>query len=88
MISFPAAFVKKKSRQQKAAAKWQMVCLFLAEGLAVGTLIHGGIGLVGTYQDPVQGTIVLILAVVCTLLDGAFNALIGMKVHDKSLLLN
>lgn len=36
----------------------------------------------GTHQDPVQGTIVLIFAVVSALLDGAFDTLIGMAIHN------
>ena len=60
----------------------------LAEGFAVGALVHGGIGLVGAHQDAVQRAVVLVLAVVCTLLDGAFDALVGMTVlHGFFLLL-
>ena len=56
--------------------------LLLPEGLAVGALVLGGIALVGAHQDPVQGAVVLVLAVVCALTDGAFDALVGMTVHD------
>ena len=55
--------------------------LLLAEGLAVGALILGRIDLVGAHQDPVQRAVVLVLAVVCTLLHGAFDALVGMTIH-------
>ena len=55
--------------------------LFLAEGHAVGALIHSGIHLVGTNQDFVQGTVVLMAAMVGALLDGAFDALVCMTVH-------
>ena len=56
----------------------------LAEGLAVGALIHGGIGLMGAHQDAVQRAVVLVLTVVCALMDGAFDALIGVAFHDIS----
>ena len=58
--------------------------LLLAEGLAVGTLILGGIHFVGAHQDLIQGTVVLVTAMVGTLLDGAFDALVGMAVHKKA----
>jgi hypothetical protein len=59
----------------------------LAEGLAVGALILGRVHLMGAHQNPVQRAVVLILAVVCTLLDGAFDALVCMTVHGSFLLL-
>ena len=62
--------------------------LLLAEGLTVGALVLGGVHFVGTHKDPVQRTVVLILAVIGTLLDGAFDALVGMTVHGIFLLLN
>ena len=40
----------------------------------------------GAHQDPVQRAVVLILAVVCTLLDGAFDTLVGVAVHGNCLL--
>lgn len=55
--------------------------LFLAEGLAIGALILGRVRFVGTHQDPVQGAVVFAVAVVSTLLDGAFNTLVGMTIH-------
>ena len=58
----------------------------LAEGLAVGALIHSGIGLMGADQDPLQGAEVCILAVMGALCDGAFNALVCMAVHEFDLL--
>ena len=33
------------------------------------------------HKDPVQGTVVLIIAVVGTLMDGAFDAHVGVIVH-------
>ena len=56
--------------------------LSLAEGLAVGALVHGGVGFVGAHQDPVQGAVVLGVAVICAGLNGAFDALVGMMVHQ------
>ena len=55
--------------------------LLLAERLAVSALIGSGIHLMGAHQDLVQRTEVLVAAVVCALLDGAFNALVGMTIH-------
>ena len=70
-------------RQLFAAA----VCLLLAEGLAVGALIHGGICLVGAHQNAVQGAVILSTAVMHALVNCAFDALIGMTIHDPFLLL-
>jgi len=41
---------------------------------------------VGTHQDPIQRAVVLVLAVVCALLNGAFDALVGIAVHKSCLL--
>ena len=61
--------------------------LFLAEGHAVGALVHGGIRLMGAHQDPVQRAVVLLTAVVCALANSAFNALVCVTVHSFFLLL-
>ena len=74
---------QEKSRQQKLPRK----NLLLAEGLAVGALILGGIHFVGAHQDPVQRAVVLVLAVISALLDGAFDALVSMAIHSHFLLL-
>ena len=58
----------------------------LAEGHAVGALVLGGVALVGAHHDLVQGAVVLLFTVVCTLMDGALNGLVGMTVHKNSLL--
>ena len=50
--------------------------LLLAEGLAVSALIHGGVLLVSTYQDAIQGAVVFGIAVVSALLHGAFDGLV------------
>ena len=42
----------------------------------------------GAHQNAVQRTVVLVLAVVCALLDGAFDALVSVTVHCCFLLLN
>ena len=54
----------------------------LAEGHAVGALIHGGITLVGAYQNAIQSAVVSILTVVSTLMHGAFNALVCLAIHN------
>ena len=59
----------------------------LAEGLAVGALVHGGICLMGTYQDTLQGAEIGILAMVCALLNGTLNALVCMTIHSLMILL-
>ena len=61
--------------------------LLLAEGLAVGALIHGGIYLVGADQDAVQGAEVCVLAVVGALSYSTLNALVCMAIHRLDLLL-
>ena len=58
--------------------------LLFAEGHAVGALIHGRIHLVGTNQNLVQGAVVLVAAMIGTLLDSAFDALVCMTVHRKA----
>ena len=60
--------------------------LLLAEGLAVGALILSGVLLVGAHQDLIQGTEVLVTAVMGALLDGTLDTLVCMTVHSKSLL--
>ena len=56
------------------------------EGLAVGALVHGRIGLMGAHQNVVQGAVVLGIAVVSAGLDGTLDALIGLAVHSSFLL--
>ena len=60
--------------------------LSLLEGLAVGALIHGGVCLMGTDHDLIQRAVVLSLAVMGALGNGAFDALIGMAIHTQFLL--
>ena len=73
--------VWKRKAAADAAAK---DALLLAEGLAVGALVNGGIGLVGAYKNTIQRTVVFGVAVIGALLNGAFNALVGVAVHDNS----
>lgn len=58
--------------------------LFLAEGLAVGALVHGGITLMGANQNAVQSAVIAVRAVVCTLMHGTFDALICFAIHNVS----
>ena len=60
--------------------------LLLSEGHTVGALIHRGAGLVGAHQNLVQRAVILVLAVVCAVLDGTFDTLVGVVVHLKNLL--
>jgi hypothetical protein len=55
--------------------------LLLPEGQAVGALILSGVALMGAHHDPVQRTVVGVLGVVGTLLDGTFDALVC--VHNE-----
>ena len=58
----------------------------LTEGLAVGALILGRCCFVRTHQDPLQGAVIGILAVMLALLDGTLNALVCMAIHGVILL--
>ena len=60
--------------------------LFLAEGLAVSALVHGGITFVSANQDTIQSAVVGAAAVICALLNGAFNALVSLTIHFEFLL--
>ena len=61
--------------------------LFLFEGQAIGALVHGGICLVGTNHNTFQGAVVCLVAVMCALLNGTFDALVSIAVHSPFLLL-
>ena len=88
-FSFLSYLVWNSSSRKKARQlALPLGCLLLTEGLAVGALVHSGIGFVSAYQNPIQRAEVLALAVMCALLYGAFNALVGMVVHTKYLLLS
>ena len=56
--------------------------LLFTEGLAIGTLVHGGVCLVGTDLDTVQRAVVFGVTMVGALLDSAGDALIGVGVHS------
>ena len=60
--------------------------LLFAERLAVSTLVHSRILLVGAHHNAVQRAVVFGGAVVCTLLYGAFDALVCLAIHDFFLL--
>ena len=60
--------------------------LLFAEGLAVGALVHSGVCLMGTYQDPLQGAVVGILTVVGTLRNSALDTFVCMAAHSQFLL--
>ena len=81
------AFVKGNVWKNAAAVAAAFMLLSLAEGLAVSALIHSRIGLVGTHQNLVQSAVVLALAMVCALVNGALDALVGIAVHGHFLLL-
>ena len=67
--------------QQSQCLSHALKSLLLAEGHAVGALIHAGVGFVSTHKDPIQRAEVLSIAMMGALLDGAFNALVGVAIH-------
>ena len=74
-------------RQEKFAAALAAAKMSLrAEGLAVGALIHGGVCLVGTYQDMLQRAVVFVVTVVCALGNGTLDASVCMAAHTWFLL--
>ena len=76
-------------RQEKKIATETVAILsflLLAEGHAVGALVHSGVCLVGTHHDPLQGAVVCFIAMVHALGNGALDALVGIVVHDLFLL--
>ena len=83
IITALRSFVKGSVRKNAAAAAAAfMPFLSLAEGLAVRALVLSGICLVGTHQNPIQRAVVLAVAVICALLNGAFDALICVAIHN------
>ena len=74
-------------QKNAAATAAAFLPLSLTEGLAVGALILGGVYLVGTYQNAVQRTVVLAVAVVSALLNSTLNTLVCLAVHNSFLLL-
>ena len=79
ILFLPLTVKTKTAAECSAAAKG--LCLLLAEGLAVGALVHSGVGLVSTHHNTVQGAVVCIIAVVSALSNGTFNTLISITVH-------
>lgn len=75
-------FVKKEKRQHALP----LFRLLLAEGLAVGTRIDGGIHLVRADEDLVKGAVIGAVTVMCALGDGAFDTLVCVAVHNVFLL--
>ncbi len=84
IIAFPPCV---KDETEKCGGKIAAArASLLAEGLAVGALVLGGVGLVGANQDPVQGAVVLAVTVIGAGFDGTFDALVCMAVHSIFLL--
>ena len=54
-----------------------LLCLLLAEALAVGALVHGGVGLMGADLHGVQAAVGLTLAMVRAGSDLAFDGSVG-----------
>ena len=73
-----------KLRQPKLP---QSSFLLLAEGHAVGALIHVGVSFMSANQDMIQGAVICILTMVCALSNSALNALVCITIHSQFLLL-
>ena len=76
-------FVKYAKRKAAADAAAEEK-LLLTEGLAVGALVNGGVGLVSAYKNSIQRTEVFGVAVIGALLNGTFDALVGVAAHNNS----
>lgn len=57
--------------------------LQLAVALAVGTLVHGGVGLVGAYLNTGQAAVIHILTVVGAVGDTAFDGGVGVQLQPS-----
>lgn len=55
----------------RAIQKTRLV--FSLERLTVGALVHSGICLVSTHEYAVEGTVIFVAAVMCALLNRAFD---------------
>jgi hypothetical protein len=75
--------VRQGKLRQPGLPQSSFLQLLLAEGHAVGALVNGGIHLMGTHQDLVQGTVILMAAMVGTLLNGTFDALVCVAIHNE-----
>ena len=71
-------------KKTKAAAVAAAKMLLLAEGLAIGALIHGGVCLVGAHLNAVQAAIILTAAMVLAGGYGAVDAAIGFLHNEKA----
>ena len=69
------------ARPSPAYAGEVFVILLSCKRHAVGALIHGGITLMGADLDLVQGTIVLHIAMVDALTNGAFDCFVSLHIH-------
>ena len=74
------------SKRKSGGTNRRLMTSLLPEGLAVGTLIHGRILLVCADENAVQRAVVLGVAVIGALLNGAFDALVCLAAHDHFLL--
>lgn len=70
-----------RSRLSGQAGEVHGQVLLARKGKAVSALIHGGVALMGADLDLIQRAIVLQIAVMRALTDGAFNGLVCFAVH-------
>ncbi len=78
-------YVKKKIAAEFSAAI-QKGNLFLSEGHTVGALVNSGVALMGAHQDLLQGAVVCLVTMMCALLYGTLDALVGIAIHSPFLL--
>ena len=84
VLRFP---VKGENKENAAAIAAAFGSLLFAEGLTVGALILSRIAFMSAHQNAVQRAVVLGIAVICAGLNGAFDALVCIAVHNSFLLL-
>lgn len=76
----------RQAREKKDGGLKPPPKLLLAERLAVCALVNGGVLLMGAHQDTVQRAVIFRIAVISTLLDGTFDALVCFAAHVVFLL--
>jgi hypothetical protein len=86
VLYYDTRFCRFRQRKDSGSTRLPLRKLLLAERHAVGTLVNSGVGLMGTHHDPLQGAVVLGVAMVSALLDGTLDALVSIVVHFLFLL--
>ena len=82
----PISWGKRPAERRSRLIQRFLRVLLSVEGLAVGALLHGRIGLVRADLNAVQRAIVLGAAVMLALRDRASDAMVRVAVHVSDLL--